>query len=110
MKLIPKSLLLLTIFYVTLPNNLRADCTGCCSSHGGVVCIGGVTMCKDETPLSDTCSSKGCNECPEIPITNPTPNPSPVPPPVPAILTETSESEVLTLKLLVKMMMSLPGS
>lgn len=40
-----------------------ADCRGCCSSHGGVVCSGGVTQCADGSPLSDTCINKGCNKC-----------------------------------------------
>ena len=41
-----------------------ADCQGCCSYHGGVCCTGGVTMCCDGSPLSDTCRNKGCNACP----------------------------------------------
>lgn len=45
-----------------------ADCRGCCSSHGGVVCSGGVTMCADGTHLSDTCINKGCNVCEDDPI------------------------------------------
>jgi len=36
------------------------NCQGCCSSHGGVVCRDGRTMCGDGTPLSDTCRNKGC--------------------------------------------------
>ncbi len=40
-----------------------ADCRGCCSWHGGVCCTGGITMCCDGTPLSDTCVAKGCNAC-----------------------------------------------
>lgn len=40
-----------------------ADCRGCCSSHGGVVCTNGVTKCCDGTPLSDKCKAKGCNKC-----------------------------------------------
>ena len=40
-----------------------AACTGCCSSHGGVVCSGGITKCADGSDLSATCSSKGCNKC-----------------------------------------------
>lgn len=41
----------------------HADCRGCCSRHGGVVCNDGVTMCRDGTSLSARCSSKGCNKC-----------------------------------------------
>jgi hypothetical protein len=41
----------------------QADCRGCCSRHGGVVCENGVTKCRDGTPLSAKCSSKGCNKC-----------------------------------------------
>jgi len=51
-----------------------ADCQGCCSYHGGVVCRNGVTMCADGTPLSTTCQSKGCNVCTTTP-------PPPTPPP-----------------------------
>ena len=40
-----------------------ADCQGCCSWHGGVVCRNGVTECDDGTPLSATCRNKGCNKC-----------------------------------------------
>ena len=39
------------------------NCQGCCSYHGGVVCVGGVTKCADGEPLSDTCREKGCNAC-----------------------------------------------
>ncbi len=40
-----------------------ADCRGCCSRHGGVICKNGVTMCADGTPLSGKCVSKGCTKC-----------------------------------------------
>ena len=40
-----------------------ANCQGCCSSHGGVVCLEGVTQCADGTLLSDTCIDKGCDDC-----------------------------------------------
>lgn len=40
-----------------------ADCRGCCSHHGGVVCRDGVTMCADGSSLSYKCISKGCNKC-----------------------------------------------
>ena len=42
----------------------HADCTGCCSYHGGVVCSGGVTKCSDGSALSSKCLAKGCNRCP----------------------------------------------
>lgn len=41
----------------------EADCRGCCSHHGGVVCKDGVTQCKDGTPLSAKCKAKGCDKC-----------------------------------------------
>lgn len=44
-------------------NTALADCRGCCSHHGGVVCENGETKCKDGTPLSFKCESKGCNKC-----------------------------------------------
>lgn len=40
-----------------------ADCRGCCSGHGGVVCAGGVTRCADGTGLSSKCRAKGCDKC-----------------------------------------------
>lgn len=46
---------------LTKGNN--SDCQGCCSSHGGVVCSGGISQCADGTPLSLTCVAKGCNQC-----------------------------------------------
>lgn len=39
------------------------NCTGCCSSHGGVVCNGSISQCADGTPLSLLCSLKGCSQC-----------------------------------------------
>jgi len=41
-----------------------ANCRGCCSWHGGVCCVNGVTQCCDGTPLSSRCRDKGCNACP----------------------------------------------
>jgi hypothetical protein len=49
------------IFYTKL--SFASSCTGCCSTHGGVICSGGVTKCADETPLSQTCVDKGCDAC-----------------------------------------------
>ena len=40
-----------------------ADCRGCCSRHGGVVCVDGDTKCKNGTSLSGKCSAKGCDKC-----------------------------------------------
>jgi len=57
---------------------LFADCQGCCSSHGGVVCVGGVTRCGDGTSLTQTCRDKGCSACsttevPDVPEVIPPP-------------------------------------
>ena len=52
--------LILCIFY---SGYSFADCRGCCSHHGGVVCGDGVTMCADGTSLSAKCRAKGCNKC-----------------------------------------------
>ena len=52
---------LITIFSITIP--AHADCRGCCSRNGGVVCVEGVTKCRDGSPLSSKCKSKGCNKC-----------------------------------------------
>jgi hypothetical protein len=49
--------------YITLKKGNNSDCSGCCSSHGGVCCNNGVTSCCDGTALSTTCVSKGCNQC-----------------------------------------------
>lgn len=49
--------------YMALKKGNNSDCTGCCSYHGGVCCSGGTTMCCNGTPLSQTCISKGCNQC-----------------------------------------------
>ena len=40
-----------------------ADCRGCCSRHGEVICVDGVTQCRDGTSLSPKCQSKGCDKC-----------------------------------------------
>ena len=52
--------LLILLFF---PHISHADCKGCCSRHGGVCCVNGVTQCCDGTPLSSTCQAKGCNVC-----------------------------------------------
>ena len=43
--------------------NTQADCRGCCSRHKGVVCIDGVTKCRDGSSLSAKCKAKGCSKC-----------------------------------------------
>ena len=53
--------ILLTSFLIT--GTVYADCTGCCSGHGGVVCKNSVTICRDGTALSQKCIEKGCNKC-----------------------------------------------
>ncbi len=53
---------------ILVPAIAYADCRGCCSWHGGVVCSGGVTRCRDGQELSETCWSKGCNKCGWAPV------------------------------------------
>lgn len=43
--------------------DLFADCRGCCSGHGGVVCSHQVTQCQDGSALSAKCEAKGCTRC-----------------------------------------------
>jgi len=57
--------ILLTIALLTAP--VYADCRGCCSRHGGVICVDGITKCRDGTPLSTKCQSKGCDKFKEDP-------------------------------------------
>lgn len=52
---------ILLIFF--LCGNAYADCRGCCSHHGGVICDQGVTKCRDGSPLSAKCKAKGCEKC-----------------------------------------------
>ena len=56
-------ILTLTFFIIFIIHSSFADCTGCCSRSGGVCCIGGITMCCNGSPLSDTCKAKGCSVC-----------------------------------------------
>ena len=63
--LILYSWLILSILF--FPAQVSANCRGCCSHHGGVVCRNGVTLCQDGTSLSSKCLSKGCNKCGSIP-------------------------------------------
>lgn len=57
------------LFFVSLFNlsvvisSSFADCRGCCSGHGGLKCVNGVTICVDGTPLSENCLNKGCDIC-----------------------------------------------
>ena len=58
------AIFLITLFtFFLITSTAFADCRGCCSRHGGVVCIDGITKCRDGTPLSLKCQSKGCNKC-----------------------------------------------
>jgi endonuclease G len=68
--------ILLSITFLTLSTvSSYADCRGCCSGHGGVDCIDGVTKCRDGSPLSAKCKSKGCNKCGTVSSSAPTPAP-----------------------------------
>ena len=49
--------------YMALRKGNSSDCSGCCSSHGGVCCNGGVGACCDGSAISSTCLAKGCNHC-----------------------------------------------
>jgi len=61
----------MAFFLATLgfSTHAQADCRGCCSSHGGVVCNDGITECADGSPLSQTCQDKGCSVCPDCTYT-----------------------------------------
>lgn len=65
--------LLVTFSLSTVTVSLYADCRGCCSRHGGVDCIGGVTQCRDGSPLSQKCIAKDCNKCGTVSTVLPTP-------------------------------------
>lgn len=56
-----KIITLLTLFFYTCIS--LADCRGCCSGHGGVICQDNTTMCRDGSSLSKRCENKGCNKC-----------------------------------------------
>jgi hypothetical protein len=64
-RIMRKSTIILVVFLLSFIFSLTAfaDCRGCCSWHGGVCCIDGVTMCCDGSPLSSKCRAKGCNKC-----------------------------------------------
>ena len=55
-------ILLITLLFV---HSTYADCRGCCSRRGGLVCINGVTRCADDSALSQKCLQKGCDVCQE---------------------------------------------
>lgn len=58
------TLMMITIISLLIfSTTAYADCRGCCSHHGGVVCSKGVTKCADGTTLSAKCRRKGCNKC-----------------------------------------------
>jgi len=68
-----KTLLVLIIINFSFPfSNGYADCRGCCSGNGGILCKNGVTECVDGTPLSDRCRNKGCSACEDEIIINQT--------------------------------------
>ncbi len=48
----------------------QADCRGCCSRHGGVDCIDGVTQCRDGSSLSSKYRAKGCDKCGSASVSN----------------------------------------
>ena len=60
--------ILLSIALTTI--SAQADCRGCCSRHGGVACIDGVTQCRDGSPLSSKCRAKGCDKCGSASVSN----------------------------------------
>jgi len=60
-----KRSLIISLFIILTASYAYADCRGCCNSHGGIVCVNGVTQCVDGTQLSDKCRGKGCSVCEE---------------------------------------------
>jgi|GEM_PF-3428277 hypothetical protein len=56
-----KSLILIIILF--LSQQVYADCRGCCSGHGGILCLSAKTQCRDGSLLSKKCAAKGCNKC-----------------------------------------------
>ncbi len=56
-------ILTLSLIIFLFTATAHADCRGCCSRHGGVVCADGVTQCKDGSPLSAKCKAKSCSKC-----------------------------------------------
>ncbi|SCY70931.1 endonuclease/exonuclease/phosphatase family protein [Desulfoluna spongiiphila] len=60
---LPHPVFVFFFILLIMTSTARADCRGCCSGHGGVVCEGGITTCADGTPLSAACQAKGCSVC-----------------------------------------------
>ena len=97
MNRILKKLTLLISLLVTLALSSTivstyADCRGCCSRHGGVDCINGVTTCRDGSTLSKKCLAKDCNKCVTVPTVSPAPETvsKPQNPQYPALLPDNS--------------------
>lgn len=61
---------ILLFILTTISLSLYANCRGCCSHHNGVTCVNEITQCRDGSPLSKICSSKGCNKCSSEQSTN----------------------------------------
>ncbi len=57
------TVLLIFIVFFGFAGVSLSDCGGCCSRHGGVWCVNGITKCRDGTSISDTCRTKGCSAC-----------------------------------------------
>ena len=73
------AIFLITLFIIPLTTSITfADCRGCCSRHGGVVCVDGITKCRDGTPLSPKCQAKSCDKC-DSTIRSPSRTPTPIP-------------------------------
>ena len=53
----------LFFIYLLISGEASADCRGCCSRHGGVVCGEDGVQCADGSPLSARCQAKACNPC-----------------------------------------------
>jgi len=56
-------LIIINFIFIHPKPTIYANCRGCCSHHGGVVCNNGITICGDGSSLSYKCQSKGCNKC-----------------------------------------------
>jgi hypothetical protein len=52
----------ITFFVFAISLQALADYRGCCSGHGGTDCINGITVCKDNTEMSEKCKEK-CDKC-----------------------------------------------
>lgn len=58
--------IVITLILLISINISYANCSGCCSHHGGVTCSVDITKCKDGTVLSYKCLEQNCNKCPSI--------------------------------------------